>query len=98
MRAFVAVAGLASACLACDAVPDITYVPDDAGSYDGPLPEGNTCPNLVPSYATACCGVIPCFGPNCVATCTDCQTCSPLDLCCPNAQNHAVCKSTLSCP
>jgi len=97
MRALVALAlATAATSLACEAVPDITYV--EAGSFDGPLPDGNTCPDLVPSYATACCGVIPCFGANCVATCADCQACSPLDLCCPNAQNHAVCKSTLTCP
>lgn len=98
MRAeWIAVLALAPLCLACEAVPEIIYIPDDAG-FDGPLPDGNTCPDLVPAYATACCGVIPCFGPNCAATCTECQTCSPLQLCCPNAQNHAVCRSGLACP
>ena len=77
-----------------DAPPSI----DDASS-DGPAPEAapNTCPDQVPSYATVCCGPIPCNGANCIATCTDCAKCSPLDLCCPNAQNKAVCKPSLRC-
>jgi hypothetical protein len=75
----------------CEAVPDITYVADDSGV------DGNTCPAQVPSYATECCGPIPCFGPGCSATCTDCQKCSALDLCCPTPQHVAVCKSTLVC-
>ncbi len=84
--------------LGCEAVPDITYIPDDA-SFDGALPDGNTCPNLVPSYATACCNIIPCSGANCVATCLDCQaSCTPDQLCCPSPQNKAVCRTTLLCP
>lgn len=80
-------------CMGCEAVPMITYTNDSDAAADA-----NTCPDLVPSYATSCCGVIPCFGANCPATCADCQSCSPLDLCCPNSQNKAICKSSLRCP
>jgi hypothetical protein len=80
---------------ACDAVPDVMFVNADGGTDGG-------CPGEVPAFATVCCGVIPCGGPNCVddagAACTDCQKCSPLDLCCPNAQHVASCKMTLTCP
>jgi hypothetical protein len=80
---------LALSLTACQAVPDITYV--DGGD--------NTCPSQVPSYATICCGPVPCFGANCVAAQADCeQTCKPTDLCCPNAQNHAVCSPNQQCP
>jgi hypothetical protein len=88
MRVVVMVLLLAS--LGCEAVPDVTYSDGDAG-FDG-------CPNQVPSYATSCCGPIPCFGSNCAAAATDCiAKCSVLDLCCPNAQDQAVCKRTLVC-
>lgn len=79
---------LVLALTACQGVPDVTYV--DAGD--------NTCPQ-VPSYATICCDQVPCQGPNCVAACSDCaQSCKPTDLCCPNAQNHAVCSPNPQCP
>lgn len=80
----------------CAAVPDVTYVADDAASDAF---GGNTCPSIVPSWATECCGPIACSGTACTATCADCQSkCSLADLCCPTTQNHAVCKSTQSCP
>jgi len=74
---------------ACAAVPDVTYV--EAGD--------NTCSaSMVPSYADICCGNIPCKGTNCVAVCNDCQSsCKSTDLCCPNAQGHAVCRPNLQC-
>ena len=76
---------------ACQAVPDVTYVEVDGGD--------NTCPSQVPSYATICCGDVPCQGPNCIAASDDCaKTCKPTDLCCPNAQNHAVCSPNTQCP
>ncbi len=90
-----------AALAACEAVPDVVYVGDDAGDAGGDsatIPDGaNTCPGLVPPYATACCGAIPCSGANCAATCADCARCSLLDLCCPNAQNRAVCRPSLRC-
>ena len=73
---------------ACAAVPDITYV--DGGD--------NTCPTMVPSYADICCNDVPCKGAGCVAACNDCQSsCKSTDLCCPNAQSHAVCRPNLQC-
>jgi hypothetical protein len=70
----------------CEAVPDVTY--SDAG---------DTCPSQVPSFATVCCGAIPCSGANCAAACTACQKCSPIDLCCPNTGGQVVCKPSLAC-
>ena len=76
---------------ACAPVPDITYI--DGGD--------NTCPGFVPSFADMCCGTspsIPCKGTGCVSACNDCETvCKPTDLCCPNAQGHAVCRPNLQC-
>jgi hypothetical protein len=74
---------------ACAAVPDVTYV--DGGD--------NTCPNAAPlSYADICCGSVPCKGTNCVAACNDCaSSCKTTDLCCPNAQGHAVCRPNQQC-
>jgi len=81
---------------ACEAVPDITYVADDASV---PPDGGNTCPMQVPAYATSCCGPIPCLGASCTATCTDCTAkCTLDDLCCPNAQDRATCNANLKCP
>lgn len=78
----------------CDAVPDVTYTSSDASV------DGNTCPDQVPSYASSCCGPIPCFGSGCAAACTECQKCSALDLCCPTTAGmgqQVVCKSTRLC-
>ena len=74
---------------ACAAVPDITYV--DGGD--------NCSSNVVPStYADICCGAVACKGTGCVAACQECEsTCTPAELCCPNAQGHAVCKQNLQC-
>ncbi len=91
---------IALALSACQAVPDVQY--DDGGvPGDGAVAtDANTCPSLVPSYATVCCGAIACSGTNCPATCNDCQLhCGVFDLCCPNAQNRAVCRANAtSCP
>jgi hypothetical protein len=85
------------------AISDAT---SDQPSADQLSPEAgwNTCSMVVPmvpfAYATACCGPVACNGAafnNCAATCADCLKCSTLDLCCPNAQNKAVCRSTLKC-
>ncbi len=86
---------IAFACGACAAVPDVTYATDDAAVVpDG----GNTCPTQVPPWATSCCGPVACSGTNCAATCNDCvATCTLAALCCPNTQNHAVCKTNLQC-
>lgn len=80
---------------ACEAVPDVVY--SDGGSIGD---ADNTCPNQVPSFATVCCGPVACSGPNCAATCNDCMAhCTIFDLCCPNAQNRAVCRSDAqACP
>ncbi len=97
--------------LACSAVPDIAFGYNDGATVDdtgdatsdqqAQVDAGEagsaTCPNAVPSYATMCCGPVACSGPNCVATCLDCAKCSALDLCCPNAQNRAVCKPLQHC-
>lgn len=84
----------------CAAVPDVTYVADDAAITPDAEPDGaNTCPSLVPPWATSCCGPIACAGAGCTATCSECQSkCSLTDLCCPTPQDHAVCKGTQSCP
>ena len=73
---------------ACSTVPDVTYV--DGGD--------NTCPSMVPGFADMCCDAVPCKGTGCVAACNDCEaTCKTTDLCCPNAQGHAVCRPNLQC-
>ncbi len=101
---------LAACALGCGAVPDLVFESADA-TFDSASDASDetqvdaavgdagpsTCPNMVPSYATICCGPIACSGSNCVATCSDCAKCSPLDLCCPNAQNRAVCKPGQHC-
>jgi hypothetical protein len=54
------------------------------------------CPGKAPSYATTCCGPIACKDGQgkCSLGCGDCQaTCKSGDLCCPDYQNKAVCKS-----
>ncbi len=88
---------LALATCACQAVPDVIF--DDGGVGDA-IDESNTCPNMVPPYASVCCGPIPCIGSNCEATCNDCMaSCKLSDLCCPNAQNRAVCRTNATtCP
>ncbi len=91
----------AFALCACQAVPDVQY--DEGGTPPGDggaAADANTCPSLVPSYATVCCGPIACLGANCPATCSDCQArCGLFDLCCPNAQNRAVCRTNATtCP
>jgi hypothetical protein len=89
----------ALALCACEAVPDVVYT-DGGAIVDGQVSDTNTCPSQVPPYATVCCGPIACTGTNCVATCSDCVArCGLLDLCCPNAQNRAVCKTNAqTCP
>ena len=96
MRACLVVVALLAA--GCEAVPNVTYATDDA-SLGVDSDAANTCPNQVPPFATSCCGPIPCFGADCAATCSDCVSRCTLDeLCCPNAQDHATCRATLTCP
>ena len=91
MRALALLLALA----ACQAVPDVTYDSGGSAAVDG----GNTCPGQVPPYASVCCGPIPCYGADCVATCQDCVSrCTLSDLCCPNAQFRATCRTNLVCP
>jgi hypothetical protein len=94
-----ALGALALALSACQAVPDVTFVIDDA-SVDAGSDSGNTCiDGVVPPYATSCCGPIPCYGLYCAAGCDDCVArCTLGELCCPNAQARATCKANLQCP
>lgn len=83
------------ACVACDAVPDVSFEDDAAIVPDG----GNTCSSIVPAYATQCCGPIACSGTMCTAACSDCvQQCALAELRRPNAQGHVICKANLQCP
>lgn len=97
--------------VACGTVPDVTFADPDAadGATEGSVDEAGAdssppgdassgCPTSVPSFASACCGPIPCFGANCAATCGDCQLkCSPMTLCCPTVSNKAVCRAGTTC-
>lgn len=102
---------LSALAIGCAAVPDVIFADEDGATVDGEsdasdaatdsttTPDGpSSCPAQVPPYATACCGPIACFGPNCAATCGDCMLkCAPLTLCCPTSSNKAVCRASNVC-
>jgi|GEM_PF-4019547 hypothetical protein len=72
--------------------------PDVAADALPPADAGFTCPGLVPTFASVCCGAIACLGANCPATCGDCQAkCAPAQLCCPTSSNKAVCRAGQTC-
>lgn len=83
---------------ACDDVPPLVF--DEANTpTDGSTDAG--CPTEVPSFASKCCGNVPCFGQNCAASCSMCEMkCMPDELCCANSMGNVVCRSKnmLNCP
>ena len=64
---------------------------------DASVPDATTCPSAVPEFATACCGSVPCYGPDCSTSCAECMKCPSLQLCCPSTPGKVVCKPNLRC-
>lgn len=80
---------LATFLVACEPVPDIRFVPDDAAaSEDGSAPpDGGTdaagC-GVAPEPGGTCCGTVWCFGPCDATKCSECaaKSCPSGEVCC----------------